>query len=126
VGGTELAFAPEKAGCGGAVDADELVPLGDSVEVDCVTQGAWHVQAAKGLIVENAAFGDDVHANRLSVRQRQRVASSRIWMKLDDFEVAVQIVTRAQAPQARLRDVPAEEFFQYPETPAKRFVAGKG
>ena len=47
-------------------------------------------------------------------------------MKLDDFEVAVQIVTRAHAPQARLRDVPAEEFFQYPETPAKRFVAGKG
>ena len=28
MGGTELAFTPEKAGSGGAVDADELAPIG--------------------------------------------------------------------------------------------------
>ena len=38
-------------------------------------------------IVENAAFGDDVHANLLSLWQRQWVPSSRIWMQLDDFVV---------------------------------------
>jgi hypothetical protein len=37
-------------------------------------------------IVENAAFGDEVHANLLSIWQRERLPSSRTWMQLDKFE----------------------------------------